>query len=197
MKLHIGAFNKGIEGWINTDITPHLWIAHVPLFPFLLHKLGKMTDERYAEHKVKVFNTLKYLDLTKSLPYPSESIEAIFSSHVLEHLFMDEVEKLILEFARVLKTGGVCRVVVPDLEKIIAKYDVNDPREFLTDIFEISKRGEVKNSHHCGFTGKFLISLFSNAGFSKCSVLQYQTGNCPDIDKLDNRPDSIFFEAIK
>ena len=30
-RLHIGAFNCGIAGWINTDITMHLWIARVPL----------------------------------------------------------------------------------------------------------------------------------------------------------------------
>jgi len=197
MKLHIGAFNKSIDDWYNTDITPHLWITRVPLMPFLLYTFGKMPDERYAEHRKKVFNKLKYLNLTKPLPFSSESIDAIFSSHVLEHLFMDEVERLIPELHRVLKTGGVCRVVVPDLEKIIVKYDVNDPRKFLNDIFEISKRGEVKNSHHCGFTGKFLIKLFSEAGFSKCSILAYQVGDCPDIDKLDNRPDSIFFEATK
>ena len=29
-KLHLGAFNCGIEGWINTDVTPHMWIARLP-----------------------------------------------------------------------------------------------------------------------------------------------------------------------
>ena len=110
---------------------------------------------------------------------------------------MDEVEKLIPEFHRVLKPAGICRVVVPDLEKIVGKYDVNDPRIFLTEMFEVSKRGQVKNSHHSGFTGKFLIKLFNEAGFSKSSVLGFRSGTCPDIDKLDNRPESIFFEAVK
>ena len=197
MKLHIGAFNRSVEGWHNTDITPHQWIARIPFLPLLIYKLGKMTAGRYAEHQAKIYNNLDYLDATKSLPFANDTIEAIFSSHVLEHLFMDEVEKLIPEFFRVLKVGGVCRVVVPDLEKIIAIYDVNDPRQFLTEIFEISKRGEVKNSHHCGFTGKFLITLFEEAGFSQCDILDYQVGKCPDLVKLDNRPESLFFEAIK
>lgn len=197
MKLHIGAFNRSIKGWHNTDITPHQWLARIPFLAWLVYKLGRMTTERYAEHKAKIFNSLNYLDATKPLPYPNDSVEAIFSSHVLEHLFMDEVERLIPEFFRVLKVGGICRVVVPDLEKIVAGYDVNDPRQFLTEIFEISKRGEVKNSHHCGFTGKFLIKLFKETGFSECNILDYQVGNCPDLDLLDNRPESLFFEAIK
>ena len=152
-----------------------------------------MTSERYQEHKEKRFSQLKYLNLTRPLPYPSDTVEAIFSSHVLEHLFMDEVENLITEMYRVLKPGGVCRIVVPDLEKIIALYDPEDPREFLKDMFEISSRGAVKNQHHCGFTGQFLKKMAAEAGFSICSVEKYQTGKCTDLDKLDNRSESLIF----
>lgn len=101
------------------------------------------------------------------------------------------------EMYRVLKPGGICRIVVPDLEKIVALYDSVDPRAFLKGVFEISSRGNVKNQHHCGFTGSFLIKLATESGFSKCSIEKYMTGECPDIDKLDNRPDSLFFEATK
>jgi len=197
MKLHLGAFDRAIDGWINTDITPHIWISGIPLLPFALYKLNMMTSERYHQHKDKVFSKLKYLDLTKPLPFPSDSAEAIFSSHVLEHLFMDEVERLIPEIYRVLKPGGICRVFVPDLEKIVALYGPDDPREFLEGVFEIAKRGAVKNQHHCGFTGGLLTRLFSEAGFSECSIEQFRAGKCPDIEHLDNRPESLFFEAVK
>ena len=197
MKLHLGAFNQSVDGWVNTDITPHIWISKIPFLASILFHISLMSTERYQEHKEKKFSRLKYLDLTKPLPYPTDSISAIFSSHVLEHLFIDEVELLIPEMYRVLKPGGVSRIVVPDLEKILALWDVEDPRPFLSGIFEISERGSVKNSHHCGFTGKFLSKLTSKAGFSRHSVEKYHEGKCPDIDKLDNRPESLFFEAIK
>jgi len=197
MKLHLGAFDRGIEGWNNTDITPHIWISRVPFLPILLNKLGLLGKVRYEQHKQGVFKNLNYLNLCKPLPYPDSSIEAIFSSHVFEHLFIDEVEKLIRECQRVLKPGGVCRVVVPDLEKIIALYNPEDPRKFITDIYEVGTRSAVKNSHHCAFTGAFMTKLFIEAGFSKCSILSYRVGSCPDLEKLDNRPDSLFFEAVK
>lgn len=197
MRLHLGAFNRSVDGWVNTDVTPHIWISKIPFLPFILRKMNLMSVERYQEHKGKKFSQLKYLNLTKPLPYSPESVEAIFSSHVLEHLFMDEVENLMPEIYRVLKPGGVCRIVVPDLDKIVALYCPEDPREFLTEIFEISSRGAVKNQHHCGFTGKFLTKLAAESGFSLCSVEKYRTGLCPDLDKLDNRPESLFFEAIK
>jgi len=197
MKLHLGAFDRGIKGWTNTDITPHIWVSKIPVLPFVLYKLGLMTIERYEQHVHGVFSMLEYLNLCKPLPYADNTASAIFSSHVLEHLFIDEVLNLISECHRVLRPGGICRVVVPDLEKIISLYNSDDPRKFIADIYEVTTRRAVKNSHHCAFTGAFLSSLFTQAGFSKCLVLSYRVGNCPDIELLDNRPESLFFEAIK
>jgi SAM-dependent methyltransferase len=197
MKLHIGAFHRGIDGWINTDITPHMWITKIPFLAYTLYKLKLMNQERYAQHTRGVFKTLHYLNLCNPFPYKNETLEAIFSSHVFEHLFLDEVKQLIMECYRVLKKDGVCRVIVPDLEKIMLLYDVHDPQRFIIDIYEIATRSEVKNQHHSAFTGAFLIKLFKDAGFSECEVLSYKKGKCPDIDLLDNRPDSLFFEAIK
>lgn len=197
MKLHLGAFDQGVKGWTNTDITPHIWVSKIPLLSFILFKLGLIPRSRYDQHLQGVFKQLKYLNLCKPLPYPDNSVEVIFSSHVFEHLFLDEVEKLINECFRVLKPGGICRVVVPDLEKIMALYNAKDPRKFIGDIYEVATRSAVKNSHHCAFTGAFLTRLFAEAGFSSVKVLSYRVGSCPDIDQLDNRPDSLFFEAVK
>lgn len=197
MKLHLGAFDSGIKGWTNTDITPHIWLSKIPFLPFLLSKLGVIPRDRYEQHRAGYFRMLYYMNLCKPLPYADNTVTAIFSSHVFEHLFMDEVEKLISECFRVLRPGGVCRVVVPDLEKIMSLYNPEDPRKFITDIYEVATRSAVKNSHHCAFTGAFLTHLFTQAGFSKCQVLSYRVGSCPDIELLDNRPESLFFEALK
>jgi SAM-dependent methyltransferase len=197
-KLHLGAFNCGIQGWINTDITPHIWIARIPFAAGALRLCGAISEERYREHCSGRFDSLRYLNLVKQLPYPDVSISAVFSSHVLEHLFLDEVPRLIVEIYRVLVPGGVCRMVVPDLEKIVRLFDEEDPRPFLNAMYEIGRRSDVKNAHHCGFTGKSLVRLFGEAGFSRSYVTEFRKGLCPDIDKLDNRPEeSIFFEAIK
>jgi SAM-dependent methyltransferase len=196
-KLHIGAFNCPAEGWLNTDITPHIWISKIPFAARFLYAMGKMTKERLREHEVGIFRRLKYLDITRPLPFANGSVAAVFSSHVFEHLFMDEVHRLITEIHRILVPGGVCRVVVPDLEKIVAAFDPDHPDQFVHDIYEVSKRDAVKNSHHCGFTKASLVNMFRAAGFSKAELLSYCVGACPDVDVLDNRPDSIFFEGTK
>lgn len=197
IKLHIGAFNCPVDGWLNTDITPHIWISKIPLAARVLHRMGKISKERLSEHERGVFRRLKYLDITKPLPFSESTVAAVFSSHVFEHLFMDEVYRLVREIYRILVPGGVCRVVVPDLEQIVASFDPESPDRFIQDIYEVAKREAVKNSHHCGFTRASLVRLFRTAGFSKAEPLSYQVGNCPDVAVLDNRPGSIFFEAVK
>ncbi len=119
IKLHLGASNCSVPGWVNTDITPHIWIAKIPFAASILRFLGPVTQERYEQHRRGAFKNLKHMDLTKPLPFADESVSAVFSSHVFEHLFFDEVDRLVGEIQRVLVPGGVCRVVVPDIEKIM------------------------------------------------------------------------------
>ena len=61
-------------------------------------------------------------DIRRSLPYPDDSFDAVYSSHVLEHLTPGEGRNLVSEMYRVLKRGGVCRIAVPDLERICVEY---------------------------------------------------------------------------
>jgi len=197
IKLHLGAFTSGIPGWINTDITPHIWIAQIPFAAALLKSLGKISEERYQEHRNGCFDNLRYMDLAKPLPFRAGSVSAVFSSHVFEHLFSDEIERLVGEIYRVLVPGGVCRVIVPDLDQIVRSYDPENPRPFLEQMYEIGRRSHVKNIHHWGFTRLSLTGLFQAAAFSQPYVTEYRKGVCPDIEKLDNRPGSIFFEAIR
>lgn len=61
-------------------------------------------------------------DLTKGLPFESDSFDACYSSHVLEHLSKQEADFFIKEQKRILIKGGIIRVVVPDLETICRNY---------------------------------------------------------------------------
>jgi SAM-dependent methyltransferase len=61
-------------------------------------------------------------DLRKGLPYPDEYFDVCYSSHVLEHLTLNEARNLLSEIKRVLKPQGVVRVVVPDLAAIARSY---------------------------------------------------------------------------
>ena len=61
-------------------------------------------------------------NLLRGIPYPDASFDAVYHSHVLEHFSKPDGEKLLRECHRVLRPGGILRVVVPDLEQIARNY---------------------------------------------------------------------------
>ena len=61
-------------------------------------------------------------DLRRGLPFSDESFDAVYGSHVLEHLVPSAAAQLLRECLRVLKPGGIVRLAVPDLEIIARLY---------------------------------------------------------------------------
>jgi len=61
-------------------------------------------------------------NLKQGIPFPDESFDFVYHSHVLEHFPKSEAEHFIKECYRVLRPQGVLRVVVPDLEEIARMY---------------------------------------------------------------------------
>jgi len=61
-------------------------------------------------------------DLRAGLPFPDNHFHAVYASHLLEHLQPEPALRLLGECLRVLKPGGIARIVVPDLETIIRTY---------------------------------------------------------------------------
>lgn len=57
-------------------------------------------------------------DITKKFPIPDGVIEEVLSVATLEHLRHQQVDHVLREFHRILKTGGMVRVSTPDLEAI-------------------------------------------------------------------------------
>ncbi|MFC1565373.1 methyltransferase domain-containing protein [Candidatus Neomarinimicrobiota bacterium] len=85
----------------------------------------------YMEWNNIKFSTLPYLDvppnlyhyeLRKPLPFEENTFDAIYCNHVFEHLTHEGGIKFSNELNRVLKPGGICRVVVPDLESAAREY---------------------------------------------------------------------------
>ena len=195
--LHLGCFDQAVDGWVNTDVTPHLFVARIPLAAVVLYRLGLMTRERYHQHRCGVFDGLRYLDLSKPFPFAAGEFDNAFSAHVLEHLYPGQAASCAREVCRVLKPGGVFRVTVPDLDRAVAAYDPGAPEPLLDLIYNAAQKRD-KNRHHWMYTEQSLVRLLLGAGFSTAKRCQYRQGRCPDLDRLDNRPeDSLFVEGVK
>ena len=61
-------------------------------------------------------------DLRHGIPFSNSSFDVVYHSHLLEHFPRPDAARLLRECYRVLKHGGIIRVAVPDLERIVRLY---------------------------------------------------------------------------
>lgn len=115
---------------------------------------------------------------------PAESVDGIWSSHNLEHVFAHEVEIVLAEFLRVLRRGGIAMLSVPDLQRIAKHLGSGDldrpfyespagPIAVLDVLYGHGAsiaRGNQYMAHRTGFTAKSLGRKLRDAGFDSVSV---------------------------
>lgn len=73
-----------------------------------------------------VDGTSHVVDLRERLPFTDGACRLIFSEQTLEHFEMSEIERILQEFHRVLRPGGLVRLVVPDAERYAEAYVKGD-----------------------------------------------------------------------
>jgi ubiquinone/menaquinone biosynthesis C-methylase UbiE len=108
------------------------------------------------------------------------SMDALFSSHNIEHLYPFEVPAALAEFARVLKPEGFAVITCPDLQSVCAlvaqdrllepAYDAPaggiSPLDILYGHRPAMAAGNLYMAHRCGFTLKVLMGVLREAGFA-------------------------------
>jgi len=147
-------------------------------------------------------------DITKK-PYPlaSESLEGIYSEHCLEHIGYEDMRKNLREFYRMLKPGGVLRIVTPDGEIYMDIYHKRKtggkelmPYEegYITPMARIN--GLFRNHGH-KFIHDFdtLKTLLEEAGFKSVRKCSYRVGSDQRllIDLEIRADESLYVEGIK
>jgi predicted SAM-dependent methyltransferase len=70
------------------------------------------------------------LDLRRPLPFANSSVDYCYSEHFLEHLYPDEARQHLEEVRRILRPGGVYRIVVPAGIRFAEKYLEGDTNFF-------------------------------------------------------------------
>lgn len=200
--INLGCGTVIAPGWINIDNSPNARLSKYPPLRWLGWKLGVLSDEHYA---IEWPESMIIRDLRKNLPFADSSIDYTYSSHLLEHLTLDDASNLLKEVLRVLKPGGLLRLVVPDLTygarcyvDALNAHPTNHKAapEFLSWL-QLSRSG-VRDPHLWMYDAPSLMTLLREAGFSKTRVCEHKVGSVPDCDILDNRPDeSLHVEAAK
>jgi ubiquinone/menaquinone biosynthesis C-methylase UbiE len=124
----------------------------------------------------------------------SGSVDAVFSSHNIEHLYPHEVPLALAEFLRVLSDDGFTVITCPDLQSVcalVAQDKLTDsayispagpiaPIDILYGHRPAMSRGNLFMSHRCGFTRKVLHGTLQAAGFK--TVATMARGRAPFFD---------------
>jgi ubiquinone/menaquinone biosynthesis C-methylase UbiE len=117
-RLNLGCGPDAPGDWLNLDGSWNAWFSNHPYLRKALEIVGVIKPNQGAQWKVRPL----VHDLTKPLPFQTNTISAIYGSHVLEHLYQADAQGLLVECRRVLKPGGAIRLVVPDLHSMVVDY---------------------------------------------------------------------------
>lgn len=186
---------------------------------------GQKARSRFPKDWVIVDYAVKadyQLDFNKDkLPFRDESVDAIYTSHTLEHIYPDALKALLSETYRVLKPNGKIRIVVPDIDIAIKAYvegntqllkDKDNPTKvpFLPKFpicylqswftsYSVKDGRRLLGGHKMAFTKPLLSWFIQLAGYNYHEFLSYN--NCDPIflkcDFPRYRKTSIYMEATK
>ena len=152
-------------------------------------------------------------DITCGIPLPDNNFQGIFTEHCLEHISFVGVCKLLQEFKRLLKPGGLLRIVVPDAELYL-------------DIYQSLKSGSVRNfpygmpqhpgsvqgtpmmainavfrdhGHLYAYDFETMANMLTYAGYEQITRQDFNYGSDPKllIDSKYRACESLYIEAQK
>ncbi len=118
-KLHLGCGLTAPPTWLNVDGS---WGARLAKYPLIKKCLAAVGVVKKHQDEISWSRDIVIADLTKPLRFPTGRFTAVYASHTLEHLYLDQADALLRESFRVLKPGGVARFVVPDVFAILEEY---------------------------------------------------------------------------
>jgi predicted SAM-dependent methyltransferase len=100
-------FSAG-DGWLNFDASPVLRLERIPL-------IGDAISGAFSGNRRRFPATVRYGDIRKGPLVQAGTADAVYASHVLEHLSLSDFKKALKNTHAMLATGGVFRLIVPDL----------------------------------------------------------------------------------
>ena len=112
------------------------------------------------------------------------SVDEVRASHILEHYPEAEAVKVVDEWARVLKVGGILKIAVPDFEWVVKQYGepVDDKRHALLRAFVMGGQTDEYDHHRSTWTRAKLTMLMESAGLREITDWKSEIEDCASLD---------------
>lgn len=104
------------------------------------------------------------IDIRGPLPFGDNELEAIFASHVVEHVSSPDAMRFFIQSYRVLRPGGYLRLSIPVIGAHLT-------REHIFDL-------ATNHGHLCTYNRELVITLLYAAGFAGVNEVAFE----PDLD---------------
>lgn len=208
-RLNLGSGPTVVDGWLSIDRSPSMMISRTGPFGRALVRMGLLEPVHLTTWPRGILR----FDVRRGLPFPDGSVEAIYSSHMLEHLYFDDALRVLRECRRVLAPGGVLRLALPDAHQMceelvrasssghgieaalafnraVNAYPAARPRGLraIRDYF-----GGWK--HRWQPTFELVAHMLREAGFAAVERSASGAGAFPDLELLESRKDGFFIQA--
>jgi len=211
IRLNVGCGPSGIPGWVNLDNSISVRLARIPGALKALASVGLV-----GSPSLKYSQAVREFDIqygnAQHLPFKSDSVEVLYSSHMLEHLGRGEARSFLVEGLRVLVPGGIIRLVVPDLRMRAQAYmATGDADAFINSLLMHDQaRRTVREKmaflvlgsrgHQWMYDAASLSALLESCGFLNARSIKAGETAIPNPGALDLRErmdESIYIEALK
>ena len=213
LRLNIGCGMTVTHGWHNYDNSLSVRLAGLPA----VLRTG-LTTARLISHEQAGFiafcrtHDVRYCNAARRIPHADASVDAIYSSHMLEHLSCADAAGFLGEAYRVLKPGSVIRIAVPDLKLAVDNYLADGEADKLMEYLLVSappidtvaqklKLLAMGYRHHQWmYDGASLCKLLAEHGFKDAAIQPPGVTMIGDPGALDlhERSDvSVYVEARK
>ncbi|TAJ87544.1 methyltransferase domain-containing protein [Reyranella sp.] len=212
VRLNIGCGQSPTEGWFNYDNSPAVWLARSRLLTALLGRTRLLDEHSIAFAEFCRGHDVRYANAAARIPHETGSVDAIYSSHMMEHLDRSEARAFLAECLRVLRPGGVLRLAVPDLRNNVRLYLEDNDADAFVDylLFDLDKPRGLRQrlnrlvtggrGHHWIYDRQSLTKLVEKAGFADVQVAGGTSTRISDpgalvLDERDG--DTICVEALR
>ena len=136
-----------------------------------------------------------------------DTVDLIYNCHVLEHFKRREVAKVLTEWKRVLKPGGILRISVPDFASLCEVYQQNGKIEQVVGAL-FGRQDYLYNIHYNVFDEATLSKTLNEVGFENvrrynwrdtehAEVDDYSQAYIPHMDKENGLLISLNVECTK